>query len=317
MSPVTLPRNELFEHLHQCFLRQLDEEPLMMSIMMIHTLNRDKQKVEAGVNILCKYLQNVIDHPSEEKYLKIRKTNKVFQEKVACLLGVEEFLVSGCGFALAEMSAEVNGETSQHPFFVMRESTAQNTEQILVAKQMLTEAEPLEIVVDRNVKVFKPSAGAAHFDVPPSFYEVSTQDVRQKQGEMATEVEKSKQLRTKVMREADSGPKRIYKYCIIRVRFPDGVLLQGTFPASDKLIDVRQFVQEHLVMDWIPFTLVDSIGRPYSDEASSLAKLKLTPGTLMNFSVESSIAEEVAASSVDGKIQYLKPEVLSLLQILW
>ena len=316
MCPVTLPRKEVFDHLYQCFLQEISMEPLMISITMIHTLNRDKQKVEACINILCKYLQNIIDHPTEEKYLKIRKTNKIFQEKVACLLGVQEFLEAGCGFESKNLPFDIAGETSEHPFFVMRETLAQNTEQVLAAKQMLMEAEPLDVVIDRNAKFFKPSAGATHFDVPQSFYEISTDDVKQKQGEMSTEVEKSKQLRTKAMREADSGPKRIYKYCIIRVRFPDGILLQGTFLATDKLAEVRQFVQEHLALDWIPFTLADSIGRPYLDETSSLAKLKLTPGTLMNFSVEANIVEEVAATSPTGEIQYLNDHSLALLQML-
>ncbi len=29
------------------------------------------------------------------------------------------------------------------------------------------------------------------------------------------------------MREAEKAPKRIYRYCVIRVRMPDGSILQG------------------------------------------------------------------------------------------
>jgi len=46
---------------------------------------------------MFRYLDNIIEHPDEEKYRKIRKNNKVFCEKVAPAEGCEEFL-EACGF---------------------------------------------------------------------------------------------------------------------------------------------------------------------------------------------------------------------------
>ena len=315
LCPVILPREEIYMHLNQCFMHELDAEPLMISVTMIYTLNRDKQKVDNCINVVSKYLQNIINNPCEVKYRKIRKTNKIFQEKVANIVGISEYLTNGCGFQMQKLPFEVGGAMSEHEFYVMSESLAQDTEQLLAAKQMLMDAEPLDISIDRNVKVFKPSTSAMHIEVPSSFYEMSSTDIKQKQAEMESELEKSKQLRTKAMREADAPPKHIYKYCIIRIRLPDGVLLQGTFSSSERLIDLRKFIQEHLFMDWIPFTLVDSIGRPYLEESATLTKLKLSPASLVNFNIEPNISEEIAASS-QGHIQYLRDEYMALIQSL-
>ena len=44
----------------------------------------------------------------------------------------------------------------------------------------------------------------------------------------AEEAERGDMLRTKAMRDRDAGVgMRIYHYTIIRIRFPDGILLQG------------------------------------------------------------------------------------------
>ena len=42
------------------------------------------------------------------------------------------------------------------------------------------------------------------------------------------EIERSSQLRTRAMREAEKRPSKTYRFTLIRVRFPDGYILQGT-----------------------------------------------------------------------------------------
>ena len=43
------------------------------------------------------------------------------------------------------------------------------------------------------------------------------------------EVERNSQLRTRAMREAEKRPSKTYRFTLLRVRFPDGFILQGTF----------------------------------------------------------------------------------------
>lgn len=39
------------------------------------------------------------------------------------------------------------------------------------------------------------------------------------------------------------------------MRFPDGLILQGTFGVNEKFEEVVKFVRENLVNDWRPFFL--------------------------------------------------------------
>ena len=41
---------------------------------------------------LCRYLDNILSHPGEEKYSKIRKNNKAFSDKVSAVEGAVLFL---------------------------------------------------------------------------------------------------------------------------------------------------------------------------------------------------------------------------------
>lgn len=89
-------------------------------------------------------------------------------------------------------------------------------------------------------------------------------------------VEREGMLRTKAMREKEEAKsRRKYKYCLIRVRFPDGWVLQGTFAVQEPLSAVSDFVSEHLETP-LPHLLADSVtGQRYQGDAltSSLVDL--------------------------------------------
>lgn len=118
------------------------------------------------------------------------------------------------------------------------------------------------------------------------------------------EVERNSQLRTQAMREAEKRPNKTYRFTLIRVRFPDGFILQGiwflsryfvfksidlvqvlasltvyfdwlgTFYSREKLRDVFEFVRQSLVSDWQPFVLSEATGQ-LTDENASLLDLGL------------------------------------------
>lgn len=54
-----------------------EADPLGTTILMIYSLNRDEMQ-KSAVETIQKYLQNIVDHPNEEKYLQIKRSNKVF-----------------------------------------------------------------------------------------------------------------------------------------------------------------------------------------------------------------------------------------------
>lgn len=74
-------------------------------------------------------------------------------------------------------------------------------------------------------------------------------------------------LKTKAMREREELRYiQRYKYALIRVRFPDGVYLQGTFNVYEKLEQVYEFVSSCLKDETSQFRLMSPIGIKLEDE---------------------------------------------------
>ena len=67
-------------------------------------------------NFWYRYLDNIIENPSEEKYRKIRKGNKAFQERVLSLVGAQEFL-EGAGLLLQQLPSP-NQDGVNEDFYV-------------------------------------------------------------------------------------------------------------------------------------------------------------------------------------------------------
>ena len=64
---------------------------------MIHSLNKDGEVKQKSIEIITKYLENIISNPSEQKFCRIRMQNKALQEKVLVTKGALEYL-KGVGF---------------------------------------------------------------------------------------------------------------------------------------------------------------------------------------------------------------------------
>lgn len=97
-----MPKEEMNAYIHEFLLSQLGEEPEMASALMIQTLNKNKEKVKVCVETLSKYLDNLISNPGEEKFRKIRLSNKAFTERVRELEGTDEFL-QAVGFKISSL----------------------------------------------------------------------------------------------------------------------------------------------------------------------------------------------------------------------
>ena len=74
-----------------------------------------------------------------------------------------------------------------------------------------------------------PAQVAKRREVPPEFYELSPEELRREQKLKSELVERELTLRTKAQRERDEmREQRLYRYALIRIRFPDGICLQVT-----------------------------------------------------------------------------------------
>jgi hypothetical protein len=95
--------------------------------------------------------------------------------------------------------------------------------------------------------------GLTKVDHDESAYNMTTEQAKGYQAYL-TNTTKSlteRTLMTREMREAadrEKAAKRTYSTCDVRIRFPDGMQLQGTFAASETIGDIYAFVREHLAV---------------------------------------------------------------------
>lgn len=311
IGEMVLPKDEMEAYIHEFLLNQLAEEPEMSSALMIHTLNKDKEQVKVCVDTLCKYIDNIAANPTEEKFRKVRLSNKAFKERVAALKGTEEFM-QATGFQMKMLPFEDHEEN----FYVMEEETAKDVERLKSIKEVLLAAEQIKPQLDRALKIFHPSQLASKFTIPNEFYTVSPDDLKKEQQQRQEAVEKMGMLRTKAMRERDEKRElRKYRYALMRIRLPDGILLQGTFKANEKLSAVFDFIRENLTNDWMPFTLCMQTGQKLTEMDKTLAELGLTPAAVVNLEWDKSIMADVAAQQgASSQASILKPEIMALIQ---
>ncbi|XP_036097660.1 UBX domain-containing protein 6 isoform X3 [Molossus molossus] len=125
-------------------------------------------------------------------------------------------------------------------------------------------------------------------------------------------VERLSMLRTKAMREKEEQREmRKYTYTLLRVRLPDGCLLQGTFYARERVAALYSFVREALQSDWLPFELLASCGQKLSeDENLAFNECGLVPSALLTFSWDMAVLEDIKAAGAEPDSSILKPELL-------
>ncbi|XP_069784952.1 UBX domain-containing protein 6 isoform X2 [Narcine bancroftii] len=218
-------------HIKEAILMKFAEDPIRASIMMIHTFNKDKEKIKIACETLGRYIDNICNNPSEEKYKKIKLQNKVFQEKISELEGTHEFLQS-IGFERKKL--HVSGQENEEDFYVLNEDFLTAHEDLRQYKDELVNAEPVRAQLDRRIKVFQPSPHAANFELPSDFYNLTAEEIKREQLMRSEAVERAAMLRTKAMRERDEQRElRKYNYTLLRVKFPDGYIVQGSCCLAD------------------------------------------------------------------------------------
>ena len=115
---------------------------------------------------------------------------------------------------------------------------------------------------------------------------------------------------TQAMREKLLA-KGIRKYCftLIRIRFPDNTILQGTFSVKETFESVLEFLKENLSNDTHPFHLRTASREILNEYVSdkTLETLNLQPAVILTFFWDRTTDSECPK-------EYLKSDVLNLLQ---
>jgi UBX domain-containing protein 6 len=198
-------------------------------------------------------------------------------------------------------------------------------EPLQVAYDTLTNGEPIQVQLDRNLKIFQPTKDRS--SVPPVqalpkdplFYRATVGDVLREKQRQKDLIEREEMLRTKAMRERDEKPESNiqYKYTIIRIRMPDGIFLQAIFQSNDPLSVLFDYLRSHcLVHNWLPFSLISNADRRvYSsqDEQSiGFNQCNLVPAALLSFQWNEQALRDVQAQTPNFPADiFIKPELLA------
>ncbi|NWY44990.1 UBXN6 protein, partial [Sylvia atricapilla] len=294
-------------------------DPVAASIMEIQTFNKDREKVRACVETMAKYLDNIYLHPEEEKYRKIKLQNKVFQERISCLEGTHKFF-QAVGFETKTLPVPGQGKNSgTEEFYVLKEEMLSRLEELKEHREQLLSSEPVRARLHRQLTVFRPSPAAARFDLPHDFFSLTAEELRREQRLRTEAVEKAAMLRTRAMREKEEQREmRRYNYTLLRVRFPDGYILQGTFYARESVSVLYNFVREALRDDWLPFELLGPGGLKLTDENLAFNECGLVPSALLSLAWDAAVMADVEAAQKEEEEQRcpLRPELLDAAQTL-
>ncbi|KAL1114943.1 hypothetical protein AAG570_007766 [Ranatra chinensis] len=300
IGPDILTKQEWKIKIKEYLYEGLSEERGLASCLIIHSCNKNREKIEQCVSTLITYLQNIIDNPSEVKYQKIRLSNRIYEEKVSKLEGAHDFLLAA-GFEIKKFPFKDTEE--EYLVFNPEKSDVEN---LLVLIDALRNAEPINIELDRNVQILSPSQAAVRIQLPNDFFALTPEEIKREQLSRAERLESSMQLRTKAMREkVELRELKKYRYAVIRIRFPDGILLQGTFGVYEKFIAVREFVMESLENP-DGFILKTALGQQFNDEdnEASLIDLRLVPAVMLIFEWENESSSQI----------FLKSDLMAYLQ---
>ncbi|XP_023798684.1 UBX domain-containing protein 6 isoform X2 [Cyanistes caeruleus] len=313
LSGAIVRKDQKEKQLREAIQAYFSVDPVAASIMEIHTFNRDREKVRLCVETMAKYLDNIYLHPEEEKYRKIKLQNKVFQERISCLEGTHKFF-QAVGFETKTLP--VPGQEATEEFYVLKEEVLSRLEELKDRKEQLLSSEPVRAQLHRQLTLFQPSAAAARFELPHDFFNLSAEELRREQRLRTEAVEKAAMLRTRAMREKEEQREmRKYNYTLLRVRFPDGYILQGTFYARESVSVLYNFVREALRDDWLPFELLGPGGLKLTDESLAFNECGLVPSALLSLAWDAAVMADVEAAAEEQRSP-LRPELLARAQSL-
>lgn len=303
ISNEILSKEEWQPKIREFLFDNLESEKGLTACLIIHSCNKGREKISNCVTTLQKYLDNIVRNPDDEKYQRIKLSNRVFQERVAPLEGTSEFL-EAAGF----QKQKITVNDAEEEFFVLSEVSEEALENLKMLNDALCNAEPVQLELDRNLCVLYPSQAAKRVELPPVFFTMTAEELKREQQLRSEGIERSMMLRTKAMREKEEMREmKKYRFALIRVRFPDGILLQGTFGVHEKYENVVAFVRENLEDEDLPFSLTTPTGHRLTleDEQSSLVDLRLVPATILVFVVDSDSQQERDKMFLKGEIMLL------------
>jgi UBX domain-containing protein 6 len=168
VSDEVLPKSEWKVKIKAFLYEQLESDPGLTSCLIIKNCNT-LNKAEDCIETLKKYLQNIITNPTEDKFQRIRMSNRIFCDKVANAEGSSEFL-RAAGFH----EQDIDGDR----FLVW--SPDYPTEMLVQLFEALDLCEIISLELDRNMKILLPSQ-IRNVNLPPDFFRISQEEMKREQ----------------------------------------------------------------------------------------------------------------------------------------
>ncbi|XP_073147840.1 plant UBX domain-containing protein 2 [Henckelia pumila] len=223
---------------------------------------------DSSMEVVMKLFKNVVADPENAKFRKIRLGNPKIKEAIGDVQGGIE-LLECIGFELKEEGEEMwlTMEIPSEDQLVL----LKNAISLLDPKkdEELPSTAPAKIEedlqpqkVDKQVRVFfsVPESVAAKIELPDSFYSLSALELKREAEMRKKKLEDSKLLIPKSYREKQAkAAKKRYKRTVIRVQFPDGVVLQAFFSPSELTGALYEFVSSALKEPSLEFELLHPV----------------------------------------------------------
>lgn len=223
---------------------------------------------EGCVEIVRKLLSNIVKEPENVKFRRIRMGNLKIKEAIADVVGGVE-LLEFLGFELQEEGGEmwaIMGAPSGDTIAVVKNAIALLTPQSVEDSKSSAPVkvdEPVERKqVDRQTRVFFSVSEnvAAKIVLPDSFYKLSAEEIKREADLKRKKIAESQLLVPKSYKEKQvKAARKRYTKAVIRIQFPDGVVLQGVFSPREPTTALYQFVSSALKEPSLEFELLDPV----------------------------------------------------------
>nr|GMD16719.1 plant UBX domain-containing protein 2 [Ipomoea batatas]GMD19842.1 plant UBX domain-containing protein 2 [Ipomoea batatas] len=223
---------------------------------------------EGSLEIVLKLLRNIVKEPENAKFRKVRMGNPKIKEAIADVAGGVE-LLEFVGFGLkdegGEMWAAMDAPSEEGLILLKKAVSLLEPQKVenFQSKAPAKAEEPAEPKkIDRQVRVFfaVPESVAAKIELPDSFFNLSREELRREAEMRRKKLEESQLLIPKSYKEKlAKATKKKYTKTVIRIQFPDGVVLQGVFLPSEPTSSLYEFVSSALKEQSLEFELLHPV----------------------------------------------------------
>ncbi|BDA46192.1 probable UBX domain-containing protein 6 [Coccomyxa sp. Obi] len=263
-------------------------------------------KAPAASEVLGKVLRNILEHPTEAKYRRLRLGNKRIQETIVDVSGGIA-LLQACGFELVFEAAAEGG--SEEGFAVLPDdcdlALVQAALQLLgqpqpspsshqqgvgraassPASTSSAPAPPSAGPRQRNTQVVLPT-GVDDQPLPSWFFSRSPAELKAAFVAKQKKRELDQTLMTRAYREKLAGGQKEQSnstYAVVRIRLPEGLILQGEFNAGEPVAAVFEWMTDCMRDPGATYELIGPDRKPITAAMGTIRKAQLLPSALLNF----------------------------------